>query len=167
MNNLNIYQNSFDIVLLTNSPKYFLSKKNENLFVPDYKRRDSFSCSLVNLAPIKSKLFRRDDSSLNDNIYRTNTHKVSMRRLSYHRFKVRTTSDSHYKSISQISPIVRQSFLDLHKKAIEKSQSHTRLISSLKANSGSNMKASRTRKGCSRYKSYGRSSLKNRKIEAI
>ncbi len=126
----------------------FANHKSKNLNESSFDSRESYlvnprrkiSNSLVNLSNKRQVSLRRDDSILNDNIYRSNQDKVRIQnrlnQTSVVSPVLANTNEFHSRSCRQkvmkkqqsidnhplnISPLIRRSFLDLHKQAIENS----------------------------------------------
>jgi hypothetical protein len=118
--------------------KYHSYNLNENNLISATKNQNSHS--LINLYSnsnySKPKLtLRRDDSILNDNIYRLKKHKVIMRRPthqtnSYLKPKtiIRKKEETPTRALSlhplMIAPLIRRSLLDLHQKTLENNGSN-------------------------------------------
>lgn len=97
------------------------------------KRKKNISNSLVNIRrPYSNRLkshYRRDDSSLNDNIYRSKMQKVNTKRLNSISYTPRSSrsNEGQFKlnksNSGTMNPMVRRSILDLHKYVMDQKSS--------------------------------------------
>ncbi len=102
--------------------KYNNSVDSRITTVNELDSDENLSHSLGNLN-LRKACLRRDDSVLNDNIYRSNTNKVKMPHFNNSQRSLRVKSGVRYDTIQRqrtvehplMSPLVRRSFLDLHK----------------------------------------------------